>query len=98
MATKKTHPVVLQEWEESERGWGCRPDGGSLHINSAALEAFTKAYWDKMPKEVPDEYSRPCGSPQIVDVDTKTYNRVKKSGNGTWISNEEVRTLLKKGR
>ena len=32
--------VVVQKWEESERGWGTRPDGFSLHLTEAYIQAF----------------------------------------------------------
>ena len=28
-----TKEVVAVQWEESERGWGVRPDGCSLHVS-----------------------------------------------------------------
>lgn len=28
----KRHGVICQKWEESERGWGTRPNGYSLHL------------------------------------------------------------------
>lgn len=56
--------VLVQKWEESERGWGTRPDGYSIHKNQQDLDAYLKKYWDQMPKgEAPDEYSRPDGRP-----------------------------------
>lgn len=62
-------PVVVQMWEESERGWGVRPDGYSLHPNNGALTQYVKDYWDGLPDKAPDEYSRPCGSPFIKDIE-----------------------------
>ena len=41
-----TIPVVCQYWEESERGWGVRPDGCSLHLTEADRKQFIKEYWD----------------------------------------------------
>lgn len=76
------HDVVRQDWLESERGWGCRPDGYSLHRNSADLAQFVKDYWARMPNHVPDEYSRPSGDPEIVAVDQSTYDEVIASRNG----------------
>lgn len=52
--------VVVQRWEESERGWGVRPDGYSIHPDIAARNQYVKEYWATMPNEIPDEYSRPC--------------------------------------
>lgn len=52
--------IFVQLWDESERGWGVRPDGVSIHLNQQARDAYIKAYWDRMPDTVPDEYSRPA--------------------------------------
>ena len=60
--------VVCQKWEESERGWGCRPDGFSLHLSYEGLARYIKFYWDSMPNEAPDEYSKPDGTPYPVGV------------------------------
>lgn len=78
----KQHTVVRQDWLESERGWGVRPDGYSLHRTKTDLEAFVRDYWSRMPDEVPDEYSRPCGDPYLVDVDESTYTQVLGSKHG----------------
>ncbi len=60
--------VIVQKWEESERGWGVRPDGYSLHRTEEDRAAYVKAHWDSLPDEAPDEYSRPSGSPYEADV------------------------------
>jgi hypothetical protein len=85
-SSKDIHPVVRVDWVESERGWGQRPDGYSLHLTREDAEAFIKDYWDKMPDrgprgEVPDEYSRP-GEPMLSQVNTRTLRKIKKSKNG----------------
>ncbi len=74
--------LIVQKWEESERGWGCRPDGYSLHRPDADRVAFIREYWDRMPDEAPDEYSRPDGAPYIWNADEETYEAVCKSKNG----------------
>lgn len=56
---------VLQ-WDETERGWGNRPDGFSVHGSAEEMEAYVAAYWAKMPSKVPDEYSRPCSDGQEI--------------------------------
>lgn len=69
-------PLLLQQWEESEReeGWGVtvRPDGFSVHRTPAALDAYLKDYWQAMPDKeggrAPDLYSRPSGDPVAVTV------------------------------
>lgn len=68
-------PVVCQKWEESERGWGTRPDGFSLHVSRDALENFIReVYAPRQNAEyVPDEYERIDGTPYIVDVSDEVY-------------------------
>lgn len=61
--------VTVQKWEESERDWGTRPDGYSLHANEKARERFVTAYWAGMPNDAPPEYSRPCGTPYLAMVE-----------------------------
>jgi hypothetical protein len=96
----KKHPIVVQEWEESERGWGVRPDGASLHLTESDRAAYVKDFWDREKQRnpsstVPDEYSRTSGSPFVMDVDTKTYNQIKKSKNGVMLWQSEYRELRK---
>lgn len=75
--------VVKQNWEESERGWGIRPDGYSLHLTEEDRKAFIKEYWDDQPSgEAPDEYSRPSGNGYLADVQDDTYQTIKNSKNG----------------
>lgn len=82
MKNSKEVEVVVQKWEESECGWGQRPNGFSIHLTDADREDFIRDYWDRMPDKVPDEYSRPAGTPYMATVDTKTFTKVKKSKNG----------------
>ena len=73
MSKKK---VICQKWEESEGGW-TRPDGYTLHLSDADRKKFIEAYWARMPKAVPDEYSRPNGTPYECEVDEKTFKEVE---------------------
>lgn len=68
----------LTEWEES--GWGIREDGFSLHRDEAEFKRFVKAYWDTMPDEVPEEYSRPCSEGQAVEVSDAVAHWLAKNG------------------
>lgn len=80
--------VIGQNWTESERGWGTRPDGYTLHFAESCRLAFIKEYWDGMPDEVPDEYSRSEGEPFVVRIDEEHYQALDKDkregGNGIW--------------
>lgn len=60
--------VYATQWIESERGWGQRPDGFSLHLTKQNADEYIKAYWDSMPDAVPDEYSAP-GEPREIELD-----------------------------
>lgn len=85
MGTQKhslKNEVIVQKWEESERGWGTRPDGFSLHLSEADRQAYIEAYWAGMPDSTPDEYSRPDGKPYTALVDDKIFAKVQKSQNG----------------
>jgi len=77
-----TRLVIVQKWEESERGFGTRPDGYSLHLTEADRETYVKEYWDGMPDTAPEEYSRPDGTPYAAEVDEVTFASVQASKNG----------------
>jgi hypothetical protein len=81
-----TRTVVCQLWEESERGWGARPDGYTLHLTEADRRAFIADYWARQPREVPDEYSRPSGMPTVLDVNDEVYGQVRAGRFGQWYS------------
>ncbi len=66
-------PCVIwaQDWEESEAGWGVRPDGSSKHLTRSDAVAFVQAHRAAMHKEhgidkAPAEYSRPRGEPYEI--------------------------------
>jgi hypothetical protein len=93
----KLEEVVYVSWEESERGWGVRPDGCSLHKTQDEFETFLEKYWAGMPDEVPDEYSRPTGEPVKAYVTKTLYEEIKKSRNGIRLwSSEETRAVKAK--
>lgn len=75
--------MYAQEWLESERGWGTRPDGYSLHPSPDVALKFIQAYWDQMPNTVPDEYSRPIGVPFPVRVSDELAERIEEAENKT---------------
>lgn len=91
----KLEEVVYVIWEESERGWGVRPDGCSLHLTEQDFQAFEKEYWKRMPNEVPDEYSRPAGEPVTAYVNKTLYKEIKKSKKGIRLWNHEESEAVK---
>lgn len=77
--------IVVQHWEESERGWGTRPDGVSLHASVDSAKKYVDKFWaDEKARNpsgiVPDEYDRPCGEPIPLDVDQETFDKIKGDG------------------
>jgi hypothetical protein len=52
----------LQRWEESERGWGIRPDGCSLHSHVDSHRIYLQSIYDnREADQIPDEYERVSG-------------------------------------
>lgn len=82
--------IWVQRWEESERGWGTRPDGYTLHIDREHIRLFEKTLRDREQEgnlngEVPDEYSRPCGLPFQTDIsDPDLLGEIAFSEHGIW--------------
>ena len=87
--------VWVQKWEESEAGWGTRPDGYTLHLEHADINLFLRAMrereeeWAKKNNKpanyVPPEYSRPEGKPYITEVSNgELVDKIVKSQNGVW--------------
>lgn len=77
--------VIVQKWEEVERGHGTRPDGFSLHLYEEDRKSYIRAYWERVEELAPDldEYSRPHGTPYSAEVDDATFTEVKDSKRGT---------------
>ncbi|MDB4330110.1 hypothetical protein N9948_00015 [bacterium] len=76
--------VFGETWTESERGWGCRPDGHTLHLTKEDRDKFVKSFNAKLPAEVPYEYSRPDQNLKPTAVSEETYKEIKASDNGIW--------------
>ena len=73
------HKLVLQNWLESERGWGIRPDVISVHLSEEDRIKYIKTYWDRMPDKVPDEYSRPVGDAKMIRATETLYELLLKN-------------------
>lgn len=78
------HPAILVSWTESERGWGQRPDGVSLHPTKDLAEEYIKEYWARQPPRdkngnPPDCYVRPESARTMVMVDNQLYDEITHS-------------------
>ena len=96
MTKAKTKMVWMQEWEESERGWGTRPDGFTVHHKEEDIDLFLKAMRDQEAEMygndyVPNEYSRPYGQPFEVKVPTKLAPPEKSVGKWLGLNYGEFR-------
>jgi hypothetical protein len=93
-----THTIIIDSWTEYERGWGCRPDGYSVHANQQEYTKFLKEYWDRQPKDhVPYEYSKEDGNPIEVQVTEEVYNKVVAKGNGCFCWNtKDLETFIER--
>jgi hypothetical protein len=89
--------AIYVSWEESEQGWGTRPDGCSLHISEKQYQSYLKSYWAGMPSKVPHEYSRPAGEPVKVQVSKNLYQQIQKSKRGLILDQSEEQKYAKKG-
>ena len=82
--------VWLQSWEESEAGWGQRPDGFSLHITEDSaknfVDSFMKSQEEVLGEATPPEYDRPAGNPYRVSVDDETLAKIEETENGLRVS------------
>jgi hypothetical protein len=87
--------ILLQFWEESERGWGIRPDGASLHIDKLSYQDYIKKiYSTRDPKNVPDEYERIVGDLVEVEIDDDLYELVSNDKN-LRLAQYELNNLIK---
>jgi hypothetical protein len=68
--------VFLQLWEESERGWGVRPDGCSLHIDNIELDKYVDNIYKDRGDDIPNEYERTIGSSIETFIDDELFDKV----------------------
>jgi len=88
--------LILQYWEESERGWGIRPDGCSLHLDKDCLNKYVdSAYKDRDPNNVPHEYDRIVGDPIEIWITEEIYNETVSNGGSLRIPQHSMTNLRK---
>jgi hypothetical protein len=88
--------VYLQYWEESERDWGVRPDGCSIHLDlESHANYIDEVYRDRtFHQHVPNEYDRIVGDPIKVRVSEKLYEDLLKK-KSLRLSEVETNNLIK---
>ncbi len=89
--------VCMQYWEESERNWGIRPDGCSLHFNGKICKEYiNEIYKDRDKENVPDVYDKTVGEIILVKVKKELYELVVKDDT-VRLSQNEMNNLVKLG-
>jgi hypothetical protein len=69
--------AILQIWEESNKEFGIRQDGCSIHIDSIELNQYIDSvYRDRDGDNLPISYERVVGNPTEVEICDLLYNRL----------------------
>ena len=88
--------VYLKNWEESERGWGVRPDGCSLHIDLNNHKSYLNSiYQSRDINNIPHEYDRIVGDVKEVLVSDVIFNEVLKSNGVLRLMQHSLSNLIK---
>lgn len=88
--------IYMQYWEESERGWGVRPDGCSLHITLKDRVDYIKSVYSKRdPDNIPLEYDRIVGEAIEIEVSYEIFDEVLKNGNSLRLMQYSMNNLRK---
>lgn len=92
-----TRVAYYQEWAESERGWGCRPDGYRLYSNVERAKVGTQKTMEDQHKfflslgmkegSVPEEYSRPSGGVNPIEVTDEVFQYLEGHSLGLYVNN-----------
>ena len=80
--------VFLQLWEESERVWGTRPDGCSVHIDLNTHKLYIEESYKDRSDEVPDTYERVVGNVMVAFVDDSLFDIIEVDKNIRLFENE----------
>ncbi len=70
--------VIMQLWEESERGWGVRPDGCSLHVDTIERNNYVDNIYKKREQDltIPSEYDKIVGIGVDIFVDDDIFKKI----------------------
>ena len=83
--------VVLIQWTEHERGWGCRPDGCSLYNTPEEAQSHINTmYAQRDRNHVPDEYSSPDFATYAYINEPSLLNKFMENANSPfWLFNTD---------
>jgi len=81
---------LFQLWEESERGWGVRPDGCSIHLDESEYRKYISSiYESRKDDHVPDEYDRIVGKNIECFISDTLYDKLVESGSLRLLESEK---------
>ncbi len=86
--------VILQLWEESERGWGVRPDGCSIHIDTENRDLYVSNLYKDRSDDVPDTYERVLGDPITAFLNDRLFDLIS-SDKSIRLFENELNNLIK---
>lgn len=71
--------LIIQNWEDRERGWGARPGGWTIHLSLNACQVYVDGYNRQHNNQAsaPDEYTRTSGSSFEIFVDEDLYLKIE---------------------
>jgi hypothetical protein len=73
--------VLLQFWEESERGWGIRSCGCSIHLTPFDRNQYINSIYEGRSNNfIPSEYDRIMGNSMDAFISDVMFSRVKLKG------------------
>jgi hypothetical protein len=81
------------DWIESERGFGKRDDGCSLHVSEEVARAYVQEYNDTLPDDhVPDCYARAVSSYKVIVLDKEMFSKLQEKQSLRYWEWDKVRT------
>jgi hypothetical protein len=93
---KPSVPAYAQFWEESERGWGVRPDGVTIckskEIARKCVEDLCKSYTSP---SAPDFYTRESGMPRLIVIPKWLSEEIEKENGKRFFTDSEFHKMIK---
>lgn len=89
---------VLIEWTEYERGWGQRPDGYSIYLDTVSAQKHIDSFYSKRigSTTVPDEYTNPTDVNYVIVNDDGLREMMRLANEESrvcWLSNSDAYKL-----
>lgn len=66
--------VLCQQWVEIKQGYGCQPDGYSLHLSRQHRDAFVEQHYYTTGDD--DSFVSAHGDAFVVEINDDTYDKL----------------------